>query len=89
MSKLKLENDFYIFSCPHCSNDIIVHKTELNCRIFRHGIYKDSYKQLDPHASKLLCDELVISNQIIGCAKPFEVINDSKGDLIAVICDYK
>ena len=89
MSKLKLDNDFYIFVCPNCLNDIIVHKTELNCRIFRHGIYKDSYKQMDPHTPKSLCDELVMKNAVIGCAKPFEIINDIKGDLIAIICDYK
>lgn len=89
MSKLKLDNDFYNFLCPHCSNDIFVHKTELNCRIFRHGIYKDSYLQIDPHLSKILCDELVVKNKVIGCAKPFEIINDSTGNLIAVICDYK
>ena len=41
MSKLKLYNDFYSFVCPHCLNDITVYKNDLNCRIFRHGIYKD------------------------------------------------
>lgn len=89
MSKLKLENDFYSFLCPHCLNDIMVYKTELNCRIFRHGIYRESYKQIDPHASKLLCDELVMKNKVIGCAKPFEIINDINGNLVAIICDYK
>jgi hypothetical protein len=89
MSKLKLENDYYIFLCPHCLNDIIVHKTELNCHIFRHGIYKDSYKQIDPHTSKLQCDELVLKNKVFGCAKPFEIKIDYNGDLIAIICDYK
>jgi hypothetical protein len=89
MSKLKLDNDFYIFLCPNCFMDILVYKTELNCQIFRHGIYKDSYKQIDPHLSKILCDELVMKNQVIGCAKPFEIIKDKDNDLIAVICDYK
>ena len=89
MSKLKLYNDFYSFVCPHCLNDITVYKNDLNCRIFRHGIYKDSYNQIDPHLSKILCDELVAKNKVIGCAKPFEIITDSTGNLIAVICDYK
>ena len=89
MSKLKLDNDFFNFSCPHCLNDITVHKNELNCRIFRHVIYKDSYKQIDPHTSKLVCDDLVLKNKVIGCAKPFEIINGLDGNLVAVICDYK
>lgn len=89
MFKLKCEKDFYVFSCPNCFDFIIVNKNELNCRIFRHGVYKNSYKQIDPHLSKELCNKLIVNNEVIGCTKPFEIINDINGDLVAVICDYK
>lgn len=89
MSKLILENDFYSFSCPHCLIEIMVHKNDLNCKIFRHAFYKDSFKQIDPHSSKEICDSLLKNNEVIGCAKPFELIPDLHGNLIAIICDYK
>lgn len=89
MSKINLEGEYYFFSCPNCDNEIIVNKNELNCRIFRHGVYKDNYKQVDPHLPKIFCDKLIGEDKVIGCCKPFEIINDNKGNLIAIICDYK
>ena len=89
MNKLKLEEDFYFFKCPHCLDEIIVHNQELNCRIFRHAIMKDTYIQVDPHLSKLLCDKLIEENKVIGCCKPFEIIYTIKDGYNAVICDYK
>ena len=41
--EVKLEGDFYFFQCPNCNGDIIVEKNELNCKIFRHGIYKKNF----------------------------------------------
>ena len=89
MSKIKLEEDFYFFSCPNCDNEIIVNKNELNCRIFRHAVYKDNYKQVEPHLSKYFCDKLIEEDKVIGCCKPIEIIDDNKGNLIAIICEYK
>lgn len=89
MSKIKLEGDFYFFSCPNCNNEIIVNKNELNCRIFRHAVYKDTYNQVEPHLPKFFCDKLIDEDKVIGCCKPFEIINDNKGELVAIICDYK
>jgi hypothetical protein len=66
--------------CPHCGGEIQI--IELNCKIFRHAVYKDG-KQLDPHASKELCDLVVKENLVYGCAKPFQIV-DGK----AVKCDY-
>ena len=43
-------NDEKIIQCPHCHEDIIMIK--LNCGIFRHGIFKIDYKQIDPHCPK-------------------------------------
>jgi hypothetical protein len=81
-------SDFYIFICPHCKEEIIVIKKELNCRIFRHGIYKNNYQQVNPHASFDECKYLIENNLIFGCGKPFEVV-EHNNSLIAVVCEYK
>ena len=83
------DDDIYIFCCPHCLEDIVVIKKELNCRIFRHGILKATYQQIDPHAPFEVCDRLAKNDLIYGCGKPFEVINQTKDILVAVKCDYK
>jgi hypothetical protein len=60
---------------------------ELNCRIFRHGVFKASGAQVNPHAPKAECDELFEKNMIYGCGKPFQIIQD--GDAFkAILCDY-
>jgi hypothetical protein len=74
-----------IIQCPHCKCIIIVEK--INCAIFRHGYFKNNNNQIDPHASKELCDYYIRENLIYGCGKPFKlIINDNK--LESVICDY-
>jgi hypothetical protein len=74
-----------IIICPHCNNYIII--KELNCGIFRHGIYKNNGNQINPHASKEICDELVKNNLIYGCGKPFQIIEIN--DIFELkICDY-
>lgn len=70
-----------IVICPHCNDPVIIE--ELNCCIFRHGVKKDSYQPINPHAPKHVCDYLVENNLIYGCGKPFKVINEK-----AEICDY-
>ena len=88
MQEITLEGDFYYFSCPHCADSIVVEKKELNCKIFRHGVYKSSFKQIDPHLQKIYCDKLVEEDKIFGCSKPFEIVRrDVK--LYVVKCDYK
>ena len=73
-----------IVKCPHCDEEILIE--ELNCCIFRHGVLKNGI-QIDPHASKELCDYYIRENLIYGCGKPFKlIINDNK--LESVICDY-
>ena len=74
-----------IIICPHCNNYIII--KELNCGIFRHGIYKNTGKQINPHASKETCDELVKEDLIYGCGKPFQIIEINNAFEIK-ICDY-
>lgn len=68
-------------SCPHCGG--LIEITELNCKIFRHAIFKNGGIQLNPHASKEECDKVIKDNLVYGCAKPFEIINEK-----AVKCEY-
>ncbi len=76
-------SDSIIVNCPHCGDYIQILKKEFNCKIFRHGIFKNSGKQIDPHLKKSLCDDLFNQGKIYGCGKPFIL----KGDK-AIICDY-
>lgn len=71
--------------CPHCQEPVLIEK--LNCCIFRHGIMKDTLKQMDPHCPKEECDRLFSQGLIYGCGKPFKIILDEM--VIRVeICDY-
>jgi hypothetical protein len=69
--KIKIYEDFYKIKCPHCAITIVILKNELNCKIFRCGQYKSTGEQIPPHTSKIICDKLRETCQIIGCAKPF------------------
>ncbi len=73
-------------NCPHC--DGMIEVTKLNCKIFRHGSYKSSGRQIPPHASKEVCASLVDHNLVDGCAKPFRLVLDKSGSYTAVPCDY-
>lgn len=73
--------------CPHCN--FYVEIEQINCAIFRHGVYKKSNKQINPHLDKLSCDELVKLDKIYGCGKPFKLTFDATTNgWIANICDY-
>lgn len=78
--------DLDIINCPHCN--MLVYIEKLNCKIFRHGVYKNNNQQINPHANKIECDLLVKNDQIYGCGKPFMVEIDSNGKMFSVICDY-
>ena len=79
--------DHLIIMCPHCSEFILILIEELNCCIFRHGVIIKTGIQLDPHASKELCDFYINTNQIYGCGKPYQIIIENM-KYIAVKCDY-
>ncbi|ADO67110.1 hypothetical protein crov077 [Cafeteria roenbergensis virus] len=84
-----IDNNNYIFNCPHCEELIIVSHKQLNCCIFRHGVYKHNLKQINPHTTKNICEMLVKNNKIFGCGKPFKFIKatDTTPNKIE-ICDY-
>ena len=74
-----------IIECPYCSDIVIIEK--LNCKIFRHAIYKNTFKQINPHMNKKKCDDLFEQKKIYGCGKPFKIIIDN--DIYkAIQCDY-
>ena len=61
----------YLFSCPNCDGTVLVAHKEVNCKIFRHAIYKKDGKFIGPHTPKEQCDNLVKQGKVRGCAKPF------------------
>lgn len=71
----------YIVICPHCGEYAII--VEINCTIFRHGVYKTNMQPINPHASKEECERLLASGEIYGCGKPFKY--DGKN---VEICEY-
>ena len=73
----------FIFECPHCNLQILVYSSEINCQIFRHGVYKNTFQDISPHTPKLECDRLIKEDLIIGCGKPFRF-----NGITAEICDY-
>jgi hypothetical protein len=77
-------DSFHFFTCPHCQGYIMVHHNELNCRIFRHGVYRDTGEPIPPHTPKEVCDRLILENRIEGCGKPFRITEDME----VVVCGY-
>lgn len=83
--EVTLDNNFYIFECPHCDRTITVKQNELNCCIFRCGVYKNNFQQIPPHSKKEECDRLKDNDLIYGCGKPFKF---NKQNNLVEICDY-
>lgn len=78
-------NDPLIFLCPHCN--MWVEIVEINCGIFRHGVYKQTGIQMPPHAPRAQCDDAVTGDLIWGCGRPFEIYTDGVEKKIRS-CDY-
>ena len=78
-----------VLECPHCKMYFIINENDLNCRIIRHAVFKNTMTQINPHSSKKICDELVKNDKVIGCAKPSKIIkNENSSTYMAVECDY-
>lgn len=81
-----------LINCPHCNQ--LIEIVELNCCIFRCGIYRETGEQIPPHHPKAECDRLAEQELIFGCGKPFRVESHpdpNKNNEIsyqAIICDY-
>ena len=74
---------FTIINCPNCN--ICIEIIQLNCRIFRCGIYKNTFTQIPPHLPKVECDRLIDQDVIYGCGKPFRMLEDNT---TPIKCDY-
>lgn len=77
------DKEIMLIKCPHC--DISIEVVELNCRIFRCGVYKENHSQINPHLPKVECDLLVLNNAIYGCGKPFRIPENATEP---VVCGY-
>lgn len=71
--------------CPHCGDMIEI--VQINCGIFRHGVYKNNNQQLNPHAPESLCKIVFEKELIYGCGKPFR-LDLLNGKYIAIKCEY-
>jgi hypothetical protein len=80
--------DYIIVECPHCNGQIQIFKNEINCTIFRHAVFKNTFQQVNPHASQQECEQLLQSGRVVGCCKPFKINRKNGGEYEAVICDY-
>lgn len=76
-----------IVKCPHCNETVQINILEINCAIFRHGVYKDTLQPISPHSSKEFCDSLVERDFIYGCGKPFKLLIENN-EYKTEICDY-
>lgn len=74
-----------VVTCPICNEYIVIEK--LNCGIFRHGILKETGKQMDPHLCKEKCDELIEKGLIYGCGRPFQILHEND-EWKVQCCDY-
>jgi hypothetical protein len=72
---------FYVF-CPHCQGQVLIE--QVNCRIFRHAVYKETGEPINPHATQEECNRLIVEQLIYGCAGPFR-LNDQD---VPEICGY-
>ena len=73
--------NMFIVKCPHC--DMYIEILAINCAIFRCGIFKDTYLQMNPHIPRQQCEDLKNRDLIYGCGKPFKIENRK-----AKICPY-
>ena len=70
-----------LVECPHC--DVCIEILEVNCAIFRCGIFKDTGEQIQPHLPKQECDALKKEDRIWGCGRPFKYEGGK-----AIVCEY-
>lgn len=82
------DNDrkIYTFNCPHCDIFIEVEHNQVNCQIFRCGVYKHNNTQVNQHLNKSTCDELSNGGKVWGCCKPFRFFHGEQP--YVDICDY-
>jgi hypothetical protein len=78
------DNNIYL-NCPTCGIQIYIE--EINCGIFKCGILKSNFNQINPHMSKAECMNLVKNNLIYGCGSSFKIINNNNKYYLE-LCSY-
>lgn len=83
----------FVIECPHCHGLIMIKHRDVNCKIFRHAIWKNEQKErktrFNPHAKKVVCEEAFRKGLIYGCGKPFRLIKTKHHqEFIVKKCDY-
>ena len=54
--------------CPHCNTQLDFNP--IACGTAIHGyLINEKYKQVDPHASREVCEKYIHANAIAGCGK--------------------
>ena len=84
---MMVDNDRLIFDCPWCDLPLMVIKSEIGCAIFRHGVYKSTFMQINPHLSRDECHRLKLLDLTYGCNMPFR-INKDKEKYLVTKCDF-
>jgi hypothetical protein len=69
------------FNCPWCQGMIIVNTNQINCRIFRHAVLKETNQPTNPHMSKSEMDILIAQDKIWGCGGPFRLNDENQAIL--------
>lgn len=82
-----MSKEYFIKDCPNCNEPILLYRSEINCQIYRHGVFKSDLQQMNPHTPKKECDRFVQENLIYGCGKPFRV-HFENDDIVLGKCDY-
>jgi len=76
----------YFFECPHCQGAVIVPVSDVACAIFRHASFNaPDNPPIPPHTDQATCEELVRSDRVRGCAKPFRLVIDA---MRVEVCGY-
>ena len=72
------------FECPRCKVQIEVKENDINCKIFRCGVFKSNFLPIYPHLSLIECEKLIEQDKIYGCGASLELVDKN----IVVKCDY-
>ena len=83
----KKEDDYIIVTCPICLDYVQIYKKELNCKIFRHAVFKKNYMNIPPHSTKEVIDKMLKDGNVYGCGSPFQIkLKDGQYETIS--CGY-
>lgn len=77
------QHGVYRALCPHCATLFEVTPADMNCRIFRHAVFRHSGHFVPPHASRAQCRAWVKHHQVWGCGGPLRYTGSA-----FEACDY-